>query len=86
MYARSDAAPESARIPSPVCGATGALTHISLASRTHLVTSRHATSLTTPSHVNVGLRGGEVVSYVVQLALEHHDPALDDLLGPEGAW
>jgi len=34
----------------------------------------------------VGLRGGEVVSYVVQLALEHHDPALDDLLGPEGAW
>ena len=25
------------------------------------------------------------MSYVVQLALEHRDPALDDLLGPEGA-
>ena len=78
--------PQQAPEPHHQSAATGALTHISLASRSHLVPSRHATSLTTPSHVNVGLRGGEVVPYVVQLALEHHDPALDDLLGPEGAW
>ena len=47
------------------------LAHISLASRSHLVTSRHLarTSPPLPSHVQVGLRGGEVVSYVVTLTL-----------------